>query len=144
MPRKKAPKASERLQVDFHFSDGEVMPLAMIEVALSQIRQWVAIEGLEATTPEAAAAREAARAKLRKVAELAINHEYDLFRKATGGAKGAKTRKGAKTATQDAILSKAAERQRIGTAAIAAIAKETNTTTRTVRDTLSKAGRYKP
>lgn len=124
-----------------HFDDGSTISQPLVETALSCIRQWVLIERLEVETPEQHLARESARSNLRKVAELAINAEFALFTVTEGGRKGGTRGSNSKAA---AILAEAERRKSIGTSEIQAIASKTSASVRTVRDTLTKAGKYIP
>ena len=138
---KRKPKPAEIARVVHHFADGREMSQSMVELALTQIRQWVAVEGMEVSTAENFRSRESATANLRKVAELAINAEFGLFAVTEGGKKGGKRGSNSKAA---AILAEAEKRATIGTGEIQAIAKRSGAHVRTVRDTLTKAGKYTP
>jgi|GEM_PF-1381399 len=141
MAAKKKPKPAERARIEYHFEDGSSLSQPLVETALGCIRQWVAIEKLAVNTPDEARGRASARAKLRKVAELAINAELGLFTVTEGGRKGGK---GGSNSKADAILAEAGKRQTIGTGELQAIAKKTGASVRTVRDTLTNAGKYTP
>ncbi|WP_454260487.1 hypothetical protein [Pseudoxanthomonas mexicana] len=141
MAAKKKPKPAERARIAYRFEDGSTLSQPLVETALARIRQWVAIEKMDANTPEEVQGRASARANLRKVAELAINAELGLFTVTEGGRKGGKGGSNSKAA---AILAEADKRATIGTGEIQAIANRTGATVRTVRDTLRKAGQYTP
>ena len=141
MAAKKKPKPAERARIAYRFEDGRTLSQPLVETALACIRQWVAIERLEVNTPDEARGRASARANLRKVAELAINAELGLFIVTEGGRKGGK---GGSNSKAEAILAEAEKRQTIGTGEIQAISKKTGASVRTVRDTLTKAGKYTP
>lgn len=141
MPSKKKLKPAAIARDVRHFLDGTSLSQPLVETALACIRQWVAIENMEASTLDEVRGRASARANLRKVAELAINAELGLFTATENGRKGGKGGSNSKAA---AILAEAKKRQTIGTGEIQAIAKKVGAHVRTVRDTLNKAGKYIP
>lgn len=138
---KKTLKPADRGRIEWRFEGGRTQSQPLLETALACIRQWVAIESMEANTLDEALGRASARANLRKVAELAINAEAGLFVSTEGG------RKGGTRGTRSykvAVLAEADRRQKIDIAAISAIAKKLGVTERTVRDHLTKEGRFTP
>lgn len=141
MPRRKKPKPGERARIVFDFDDGRSLSKPLVEIALACIRQWVAMEKMDASTPDQARNRESARANLRRIAELAINSELHLAIVTEGGRKGGKRGSSSKAVP---ILAEAEKRATIGTGEIHAIASKTGACIRTVRDTLTEAGRYTP
>ena len=134
--KKPKPKPAETARDVRVFSDASSFSQPLIETALACIRQWVAIEKSE--DPRAG---RSANAKLRRVAELAINAEFALFNFREGGRKGGVRGSNSKAAS---ILVEAAKRANIVTRDIGAIAKKTGATTRTVRETLVAHGKYTP
>jgi hypothetical protein len=124
-----------------HYPDGRSTSQPLVETALACIRNWVHAEGLAVSTAEDYEARERATANLRRTAELAVSAEIGLFVSRERGRTGGKKSTSSKAAE---ILAEAETRDTIGTAQITAIARKTGASDRTVRDTLSKAGKYTP
>jgi hypothetical protein len=138
---KKKPKPATIARDVRTFADGHSHSRPLVETALDCIRQWVFVEAMEVKTWEDHDSRESVRAKLRRVAELAINAEFALFAATEGGRKGGQ--RGTRSKSKP-ILVEAAKRLHIGTAEIAAIARKARATKRTVRKTLIREGRYVP
>lgn len=137
----KKPKPAETARVMWHFDDGTVMPQPLMDLALSCIRQWALIERLPIETREDVRARQSATESLRRVAEAAIRADVGMFKATEGGRKGGK--RGSRSKRQ-AILAEADRYRTVNSAAIQSIARKVQATPRTVRDTLTRAGRYKP
>ena len=140
MSKRKA-RPADRARVEYRFDDGSTESQMLVDRALALIRQWAALERMQPTTLDDAVAQQAVRDKLRRVAELAVNAEADLFAVTEGGRKGGSRGTNSKA---DAILAEAANRPTIGTGEIQAIARRTGAHVRTVRDTLKRAGKYTP
>lgn len=139
--KKKKPKPAEIARIVFPQADGTTISQPLVETALACIRQWVQVERFEVVTEDDWLNRESARTKLRRVAELAVNAELGLFISAKGGQKGGKAGSNSKATP---ILAEADKREKITTATISAIARKTGASLRTVRDTLTEAGKYTP
>lgn len=135
-------KPAESARIEYRFEGDATATIPLIDLAVSCIRQWVLTAEAPVTTREDVLARASARENLRKVAALAINAEAGLFAAAQGGRKGGRQpRKGTK---REAARKAAASRKTIGPAQIAAIARESGATPRTVREALKPARPARP
>lgn len=138
-------RPASRARLVHHFADGSSHSRSLVDTALSMIRQWVAIESLAVSSPDEWMAREAVRAKLRRVAEFAINAEFDLFASEQGGAKGGRQPKQKDAQQQQstkraAIIAEAAAYAGTESARVATIARRSKSTPQYVRRVLNETG----
>lgn len=85
--KKRKVAAAADAKVVHRFDDGSTLAQPLVETVLAHIRQWVALE--EAEHPED---RDAAKAKLRRAAELIVRGEAELLFAQRAGKEGAARR----------------------------------------------------